>query len=361
MLGNTVQGAPSGPVILSGPECMEHLCEDFIDVKLFNEQKPKGYKCRCRCFGLTLEKESMDHWQQIWKHYASMKSFKYGLMCMHDGPEFKHIHTFFQFTNPVTINTEKLWYCHVEDHIHHQRKYVEYCKALDEKHIEAKVQSQVLMESGEMSLWGGNHVQASDLKNMTVEEIREVMPVNLQKMAIQIREEDIAEEEFFSDVQKIFDEQDLCKPVVNYFTGESRSGKTYAAYKDAQENGYSARDCIRVSFDKNGFAHTSGHTGSRKVLIIEEFRSEKVLYDDFLSMCDNYGFKINVKGSDLYVRPERINICSVLPLAKQYDNENSYDTQEQLFKRVTRYIRCEFDGTNRTRTDIPKEMWHSKI
>ena len=361
MLGNTVQGAPSGPVILGGPECLEQLCEDFIEVKLFDEQKPKGYKCRARCFGLTLEKESMEHWQQIWKHYCSMKSFKYGLMCLHDGPEFQHIHTFFQFTNPVTVNTEKLWYCHVENKIHHQRKYVEYCKGLDEKHIEAKVQSQVLAESGEMSLWGGNHLKASDFKDMTIEEIREVVPVNLQKMAIQIREEDIAEEEFFSDVEKIFKAQELQKPVVCYHTGESRSGKTYGAYVEAHELGYEARDCMRVSYDKNGFAHTNGHTGTRKVLILEEFRSEKIPYDDFLSMCDNYGFKINVKNADLYVRPERIYICSKLPLAKQYDSENSYDSQDQLFRRVSKYVRYEYDGTNRTHTDIPKEMWHSKV
>ena len=209
-------------------------------------------------------------------------------------------------------------------------------------------------------MWGGNHIKATDLRDMTVQEIREVIPIQFQKMAIQIHEEDVAEEQFFSDVQKIFDSQELTKPVVCYHTGESRSGKTYGAYIDAHEKGYEARDCMRVSFDDNGYAHTNGHTGSRKVLIFEEFRSDKVSYDDFLSMCDNYGFKINVKHGDLYVRPERIYICSALPLAKQYENQNSYDTQEQLFRRVSKYVRYEYDGTNRTHTDIPKEMWHSK-
>ena len=360
MLASTVQEAPSGPVILDGPDVFELLCEDYIDVKVFPKKERKSYKCRARCFGLTLEKESMLHYEQIWKHYVSMKSFKYGLMCMHDGPNYPHIHCLFQFTNPVTADSGKLWYCDIENPIYHQRKYAEYCKALDEKHVQLKVQSTVLHESGEMTMWGGNHIKATDLRDMTVQEIREVIPIQFQKMAIQIHEEDVAEEQFFSDVQKIFDSQELTKPVVCYHTGESRSGKTYGAYIDAHEKGYEARDCMRVSFDDNGYAHTNGHTGSRKVLIFEEFRSDKVSYDDFLSMCDNYGFKINVKHGDLYVRPERIYICSALPLAKQYENQNSYDTQEQLFRRVSKYVRYEYDGTNRTHTDIPKEMWHSK-
>ena len=110
MLASTVQEAPSGPVILDGPDVFELLCEDYIDVKVFPKKERKSYKCRARCFGLTLEKESMLHYEQIWKHYVSMKSFKYGLMCMHDGPNYPHIHCLFQFTNTVNADYGKLWY-----------------------------------------------------------------------------------------------------------------------------------------------------------------------------------------------------------------------------------------------------------
>lgn len=135
--------------------------------------------------------------------------------------------------------------------------------------------------------------------------------------------------DFMDGTQKIF---------VEYHTGNSNAGKTYAAAKIGKQYLEEGKLIALVTFDNSGFAHIEG-TEDAEIIIINEFRDNKVRFDDFLQYLENTK-AYNIKGGDmLFPKLKKLIITSVIPPEELYGHE--YKAAEQIKKRINRIIEHE--------------------
>lgn len=135
--------------------------------------------------------------------------------------------------------------------------------------------------------------------------------------------------DFMDGTQKIF---------VEYHTGNSNAGKTYAAAKIGKQYLEEGRLIALITFDNSGFAHIEG-TEDAEIIIINEFRDNKVRFDDFLQYLENTK-AYNIKGGDmLFPKLKKLIITSVIPPEELYAHE--YKAAEQIKKRINRIIEHE--------------------
>lgn len=303
------------------------------------EERDRGdYVLRRMLIGLTLEKDSYEHVQAVINYFMEGLHVQpnYALVCEHDGPNFPHYHCLFQYPKSVTVHSKKAFFPHFERFVHSAQGYHDYCKGLDAKHQELKINCTVIFEEGTLRNNGGN-MRASDIKGMTYTEIRENIDIRLQKMAMEIKNDDVARDKYFSMLDTIRKREKLMKPKVIYTTGASNAGKTYSNFENAVDH-YKNEEITTIKFDKNGFAHVDGDAHNCKALIIKEFRDSSMPLDEFLDMTDGYGYRLNVKNGSHFIRPERIYIASVQPVCDLYSDATTrrgWETREQIYRRIS--------------------------
>ena len=128
---------------------------------------------------------------------------------------------------------------------------------------------------------------------------------------------------------------ELKAPKIIYITGGTGKGKTYKAYKLALEN-YDKKDIGKLTL-KNDFFDVINK--SAKCYVIEEFRPSQIKASDFLQLTDKYGFRANIKGGFVSLRPEMIIICSIIEPEKIYKEE----INQQFLRRITETINLDMD------------------
>lgn len=281
------------------------------------------FEARKRIYAMTLEREAYVEWRKIDLYMRKNKQPTYSLVCEHDGPDYPHIHCLYQYDKPKVINSKFLFGAHIETHVWSPQKYVEYCKALDEKHKSLGVNSTIIWEEGELRKAGGSHTIA-DLKAMSCEE-REQISMQYTNIVEKMNEKQKSQESFMSMLDEI-DKDELKGPRIIYISGMSGQGKTYGAYKLALKL-FKKHEIGRISFNNN-FATIDNPEG--KCFVIEEFRPSQLAAADFLQFTDKYGYHVNVKGGSVYLRPDCIIICSIFDIDQIYKDEINVQFQRRV-------------------------------
>ena len=112
-------------------------------------------------------------------------------------------------------------------------------------------------------------------------------------------------------------------------------GQTYSAYKRALKE-YPKIEIGKLTL-KNDFFDVVNK--SAKCYVIEEFRPSQIKASDFLQLTDKYGYRANIKGGFVSLRPEMIIICSIIPPEQIYKEE----VNKQFMRRITEQINLDED------------------
>lgn len=164
-----------------------------------------------------------------------------------------------------------------------------------------------------------------ELKELNVED---VPPQYYRiKREIDAREQD--ENNFFDMLGEI-ERDELKAPKIIYITGGTGKGKTYKAYKIALQN-YPKNEIGKITL-KNDFFDIINENAN--CYVIEEFRPSQIKASDFLQLTDKYGYRANIKGGFVSLRPEMLIICSIKPPEEIYKDE----VNEQFLRRITQRI-----------------------
>lgn len=225
----------------------------------------------------------------------------------------EHYHIYAHFKTPIKLSVKKTEGANIQ----HVKGTFKQC--LD-----------YLTKQGELSFeWGERPHQGlktvGQLKQM---EADDVPPQYYRiKREIDAREQD--EQNFFEMLGEIEQDQ-LRAPQIVYITGGTGKGKTYRAYKMALNN-YPKEDIGKLTLKNNFFDVINEHA---KCFIIEEFRPSQISASDFLQLTDKYGYRANIKGGFVSLRPEMLIICSIKPPEEIYKDE----VNQQFLRRITQRI-----------------------
>lgn len=172
-----------------------------------------------------------------------------------------------------------------------------------------------------------------EVKEMTQSE-RQNLGINYINIVEKIDREQKAKNDFFDMLREI-QADELKAPKVIYITGGTGKGKTYAAYKRALKN-YKIEEIGKLTL-KNEFFDVVNEEA--KCFVIEEFRPSEIKACDFLQLTDKYGYRANVKGGFVSLRPEMIVICSIKRPEEIYKEE----INKQFIRRITEVIDLDID------------------
>lgn len=128
---------------------------------------------------------------------------------------------------------------------------------------------------------------------------------------------------------------------VDYFTGDSGSGKTYRAKAITNQYLDEGKKVAAIDFDVNGFATIIG-SRECELLILNEFRDSCMKFNEFLGLLTSEG-GVNVKGEDkvFFKNCKRIIITSIIEpwmLYKKID-----ESKEQIKRRISTIYLCSKD------------------
>ena len=165
---------------------------------------------------------------------------------------------------------------------------------------------------------------------MNIEEV----PPQYYRIKKEIDAEEQDEINFFDMLDEIKNDE-LKAPKIIYITGGTGKGKTYKAYKLALEN-YDKQDIGKLTL-KNEFFDVINKNA--KCYVIEEFRPSQIKASDFLQLTDKYGYRANIKGGFVSLRPEMLIICSIKRPEEIYKDE----INQQFIRRITDIIDLDED------------------
>lgn len=326
-------------------------------------KKKAEYRVDAKTLLLTVNPAQLEHYDELMAYLLKRKP-NYIISAWHNGPTHRHIHIYAQWPEKKTFSANKMFHVHIKKttkSAQYSRKYV---LALDAKHERLGVTADKILEQGIMNLNGGFYnIKSEEIAKFTDDEMRELAPRELliaRRVQAEIKKMD--SEKRFRDMLAERRQGIYKKPEVIVYNGESDAGKTSAAYNQAFKK-YADEDIARVNFDENGFAHIDGDSGNMKCLIFEEFRDGDMMLRQWLQMCDGTGYRINVKGSDCFVRPERICFCSTKPLSEWYNEActKNKESRWQILRRVTMLCNVYVDEHGNHCVGIePKSHWQKR-
>ena len=269
---------------------------------------------KCRHFQLTLNE--IEFYDEL-KQYLTGLDYNYYVSCLEEAPTTKHehIHIYIQFETPHRLSIKKCCGAHIEKCYGSPRKNEEYIKK----------DGNIIDELGTIR-YSGNIKTIEDLKEMDIKDV----PPNYYNIKKKIDEEENDKITFFNMLDEIKNDE-LKAPEIIYITGDSGKGKTYTAYKKALEK-YDKKDIGKLTL-KNDFIDVINEKA--KCFVIEEFRPSQIKASDFLQLTDKYGYRANIKGGFITLRPEMIIICSIIHPTLLY---NDSEKNKQFIRRITTTI-----------------------
>ena len=274
-----------------------------------------GGSFRGRAFQFTIHKcEKYDEFVQIFK---DLKSCDYIISCKEICPTTnkEHIHMYTHFTQPYRLSKKILSF----------NFHIEVCRGSPKQNIEyIEKDGHIIEEYGTRPRQG--QITVADLKEMDKNET----PATLYRIKNEIDERENDKNKFFEMLHEI--KNDCLKgPEIIYITGQSGQGKTYGAYKIALEQ-FNIEQIGKITC-KNDFMDIVNPDA--ECFVIEEFRPSQIKASDFLQLTDKYGYRCNVKGTFMTLRPKMIIICSIIPPENLYNNE---EINVQFLRRITKII-----------------------
>lgn len=271
---------------------------------------------RARAFQFTLNRpEKFDELKVL---IEALKSCDYVVACQEVAPTtgHEHVHMYAHFSQTYTLNKKIL----------NVGAHVEICKGSPKQNIEyIKKDGNIIYERGEPPHQGYAHT-VKELHDMSKDEV----DPHLYRIKEDIDRKEADKQVFFDMLDEI-EKDELKAPEIVYITGGTGKGKTYTAYKSALRD-YKKEDIGKITC-KNDFLDVINETA--KCFVIEEFRSSQIKASDFLQLTDKYGYRANVKGGFITLRPERLYICSIIRPEELYTNE---EINQQFLRRITKVI-----------------------
>lgn len=273
---------------------------------------------KARAFQLTLNQP-----QRLQELLDNMKTYKtltyYMVSALEKGEEsqHEHYHIYVHFKNMIKLSIKKCCGAHIE-----------FVRGSYEDNLKYFTKQGPLTEEfGEKPHQGLKTV--AQLKEMDINEV----PPQYYRIKKEIDAEEQDENNFFEMLDEIKNDN-LKAPEIIYITGGTGKGKTYTAYKLALEK-YDKHDIGKLTL-KNEFFDVINKAA--KCFVIEEFRPSQIKASDFLQLTDKYGYRANIKGSFVSLRPEMLIICSILAPEQIYKEE----VNQQFLRRITKVINLDF-------------------
>lgn len=221
----------------------------------------------------------------------------------------KHIQGFIYFHNTKTFKTVKkiLIRAHIEKMKGSISQNVAYCS----KDNNFKTIGEVPVKGKRTDL---NTIKQAVLSNKPVKQIVEENVNNYQEL------------KFMENLLKYQNAPECKKRIVEWYYGDSGSGKTRKAIEDAKGDYY---------ISMKNLQWWDGYVG-QNTIIIDDFRKDFCTYHELLRILDRYPYRVNTKGSSLYLTSDRIIITSC------YSPDEVYGTREdinQLKRRIDKVIK----------------------
>ena len=280
--------------------------------------KPAGRNTKSRTWFITSFQDPLHHFENsVYEAWCSDTSKP------EHGSKF-HYHHVVHFKNPISFNTIKKAY--PTAHFGPPKKDIYACVDYIKKNKNGRK-----YDVGESGTLPASHRFATikEVKEMTPEE-RDNLGINYLRVVEKINHEEQDKNTFFDMLEEI-EKDELKAPEIIYITGGTGKGKTYTAYKSALKD-YKKEDIGKLTC-KNDFIDVINETA--KCFVIEEFRSSQIKASDFLQLTDKYGYRANIKGGFVTLRPERLYICSIIRPEELYTNE---EINQQFLRRITKTI-----------------------
>lgn len=295
---------------------------------------------RRRDFMLTVNEESINHYEDIKNYFMKRKAITYYLCVEHLNSKKKHYHILAQFDKGISLSIKKLHGCHVDVLRGTPQEAHDYIMCKDEKHIKKGITAKVIDESGQLR-YRGSVLNARAVQEMSNEDLKDI-DIHLYKRAKDIKDE-LYEEEIFEKMLNDIEKDDLKGPEIIYIHGEPGSGKTYGAYKYAIQH-YDKKDIGKISINNNFFKIINNNA---KCYVIEEFRPSQISATEFLQFTDKYIYTASTKGGFKTIHAECIIICCYKHPDNLYKDENN----QQFKRRVTKWFKAE----NKELTEVKEE------
>lgn len=290
----------------------EPIADDEIEIKKDEKNDPVY---RARAFQFTMF--DMENWVNLCEKFRDLKSCDYIVAGKEICPTTKkeHVHIYVHLTSTYRLSKKILAF----------GAHIEICRGSPKQNIAyVKKDGNIVYEYGKEPHQG--MITIGELKKMSEDEV----PANLQKIKEHVDRKAKKLNDFFQMLDEI-EKDDLKAPEIIYITGESGSGKTYGAYKDAIKS--FPKEKIGKLTIENGFVDPINEEA--ECFVIEEFRPSQMKASSFLQLTDKYGYSCNVKGSHVHLRPKRIYICSIIPPEEIYRDE---EINAQFLRRITKRI-----------------------
>ena len=273
---------------------------------------------KARAFQLTLNQpEKLHELLENMKTYKSLDYYMVSHLEKGEESQHEHYHIYVHFKNLIKLSIKKCCGAHIE--------FVR--GSYKDNLVYFTKQGPLTEEWGEKPHQGLKTV--AQLKDMNINEV----PPQYYRIKKEIDAEEKDKNDFFDMLDEIQNEN-LKAPEIIYITGSTGKGKTYSAYKIALEK-YQKYDIGKLTL-KNDFFDVVNKDA--KCYIIEEFRPSQIKASDFLQLTDKYGYRANIKGSFVSLRPEMIIICSIIPPEQIYKEE----VNKQFLRRITKVINLDF-------------------
>lgn len=274
---------------------------------------------KARAYQLTLNQpEKLGELLENMKQYKSLDYYMVSHLEVGEEKQHEHYHIYLHFRTPIKLNIKKCCGAHVE-----------FVKGTYNDNLKYFTkQGELTEEWGEKPHQGLKTVK--ELKEMNIEEV----PPQYYRIKKEIDAEKNDENNFFEMLDEI-EKDELKAPKIIYITGGTGKGKTYKAYKIALQN-YEKKDIGKLTL-KNDFFDVINKNA--KCFVIEEFRPSQIKASDFLQLTDKYGYRANIKGGFVSLRPEMIIICSIIEPEKIYKEE----INQQFIRRITEIINLNID------------------
>lgn len=294
------------------------------DTITLGNTKPKVC-IRKRDYLLTVNEESISHYEDIKNYFINKKNINYYLCVEHLNSNKKHYHILVQFSNALQLCIKKLYGCHVDYLRGTPQEAFNYVMCKDEKHIKKGITAKVIDEQGQLR-FRGTVLTARSVSEMSNEDLKDI-DIRLYKRALEIKQE-LNEEELFFQMLEDIENDSLKGPQVIYIHGEPGQGKTYGAYKYAKSI-YDSKDIGTIAINNNFFKIVNNYA---KCYIIEEFRPSQISAAEFLRFTDKYVYTANVKGGFKTIKPEMIIICCYKHPDTLYKDENNLQFKRRVSK-----------------------------
>lgn len=274
---------------------------------------------KARAYQLTLNDVSKIN--ELKENIMSYKSLRYLMIgAIEKAPStgHEHVHIYAYFKTPLKLSIKKCCGAHIEPTKGTFNDNFEYLTK----------EGPLTFEWGEKPHQGLKTVK--ELRELNVDEI----PPQYYNIKMKLDQKRHDEEVFFNMLDEI-ENDNLKTPNIVYITGGTGKGKTYSAYKMALKE-FKKEEIGKITL-KNDFFDIVNE--SAKCYVIEEFRPSQIKASDFLQLTDKYGYRCNIKGGFITLRPEKIIICSIIPPEQIYREE----VNKQFMRRITERIDLDED------------------